>query len=281
MVATALVVLASFSSSPIPGFTVHEDLKPVPLCRALESIKPGDQIPVVVSGVYSVDYLYDPEQLECSLDIDPVTCVEFAPSLELPTEFTSMVRGYDSSRVLVKFRGVLHGPRLVAAAVEPSESPKARMFARMAASNNLRYCGHRFRTKLVVESILFFGPVPADTPWPDQRQEAENQPVPIEMALPAYPARARMIDYEGVVLVAVTVAAGEVTKAEVQFGDPVLVHEAVTNVQTWRFAPDVNTSFTVEYDFHLEDRARAEGGNPSLEMRLPTYVRVTGQRINF
>jgi len=281
MLSAAFLVLSTLSFSSVQPFAFHEQLRPVALCRALERVQPGDQIPVVVSGVYAVDYLYDPEELECRLDIDPFTCVELAPSLEVPPEFTSLHRDYESFRVRVTFRGTLFGPQLVAAAVEPSRSIKARLLKRMAAANNLRYCGNRYRTKLVVESILFYGPVPDDTPWPMQRQEPRVEPAPVEMTLPEYPPGARMIDYEGVVLVAVTVVAGEVTQAEVQFGDPALVHEAVTNVQTWRFSPDVSTTFTVEYDFRLENRPRGSGGNAALEMRLPGYVRVTGQRINF
>ena len=146
----------------------------------------------------------------------------------------------------------------------------------MAASNNLRYCAHHFSTKLVVDTILSFGSVADDVPWPAQREEVQNESMPTEMALPVYPPPARMIDYEGVVLVAVTVAAGEVTKAEVQFGDPVLVEEALANVRTWRFSPDVNTSFSVTYEFRFEKRPMNEGRNPVLEMRLPFYLKVTG-----
>ncbi len=100
------------------------------------------------------------------------------------------------------------------------------------------------------------------------------------MVLPKYPPIARNIDYEGVALVAVTVVDGEVTEAQMQFGDAVLVQEVLANVQTWRFAPDVSTNFTVEYDFQLENRTVSQGQNPRFEMSLPTYVRVIGARGN-
>ncbi len=55
-----------------------------------------------------------------------------------------------------------------------------------------------------------------------------------------------------------------------------LAREAIANVKTWRFQPEVNDAFTVEYEFRCEQRPMSEGGNPKLEMRLPFYVKVTG-----
>ncbi|MCP4686183.1 MAG: hypothetical protein GY867_12160 [bacterium] len=75
---------------------------------------------------------------------------------------------------------------------------------------------------------------------------------------------------QGTVIIAVT------TLAEVQFGDPVLIEEALANVRTWRFSLDVNTSFSVEYEFRFEKRPMNAGKNPALEMRLPFYVEVIG-----
>jgi TonB family protein len=132
-----------------------------------------------------------------------------------------------------------------------------------------------------VNAVEHFGPVPDEIPWRGERERVKDEPVPVEMVLPIYPPIARNVDYEGVVLVAVTVEAGEVTNANIQFGDAVLVTEVLANVRTWRFAPDVSTTFTVEYDFRLEKRAASEGGNARLEMRLPQYVRVTGRSHDF
>jgi hypothetical protein len=273
---TSLLIFASLSSLASSVTAQHEDLTPVPLCRALESIEPGDEIQVVVSGIYAVDYFYDPEERYCRLDICPQTCVEFAPEVAVPEDLRHIHDDLESKGVLAEFRGILYGPPDVP--IPPFLSSVSTAH-RALARNSVRklYCGNRYRTKLVVESILSFGPVPEETPWPEERERPEDEPIPVEMALPKYPPIARNIDYEGVALVAVTVVAGEVTDAQIQFGDAVLVTEVLANVQTWRFASNVSASFTVEYDFRLEKRTIGEGGNARLEMRLPHYVRVTGR----
>ncbi len=91
-----------------------------------------------------------------------------------------------------------------------------------------------------------------------------------------YPPAARALGAQGMVIVAATVSAGEVNATAVQFGDPVLIEEALANVRTWRFLSDVNTSFSVEYEFRLEKRPMNEGRNPAIELHLPFYVKVTG-----
>jgi hypothetical protein len=281
MLRTALVLaLASFLSPASFASGPHGGLRPVPLCRALQSIEPGDQIEVVVSGIFTADYLYDPDERYCQLDICPQTCVEFSPGFALPEEFRILHDGLESKGVLVRFRGILYGPPDVPI---PPFLPSVSTDHRALARNSTRklHCGNRYRTKLVVEAIESFGPVSEDVPWPDQRDRLEDEPVPVEMALPKYPPIARKIDYEGVALVAVTVVAGEVTDAQIQFGDAVLVSEVLANVRTWRFASDVTTSLTVEYDFRLEKRTVSQGKNPRFEMRLPTYVKVIGASDEF
>ena len=247
----------------------------VPLCKALESVRPGDQIPVVVSGVYAVDYLYDPSVPRCQLYVMPLTCVEFAPGVALPPKFAAEL--LDGHRIRATFQGVLYGPKLVADVVGPSASIRARLFGRWAAAYTLRYCSHQFRTKLVVQSILALESATDDIPVPEQFGFAKGQPVPVAMEVPRYPDRARMIDYEGTVLVLVEVEAGVVKSAGVEFGDPVLVDEVIQNVRTWRFAPDVTFSFEVKYEFRLEKRTPSEGEAPKVELRLPEYVSVTGR----
>jgi len=251
-----------------------EGLTPVSLCRALESIEPGKQIPVVVSGIYAMNYLYDPEEPVCRLTVQRSTCVEFSPELDSLPEFDALHKEF--LRVYVTFRGILHGPQVVPE-VNDTSLP---LGARLTAANSAGYCPNNFyRTLLVVEAILSFGPVPEEVPWHPRAYEEDfpqDRPFPIEMALPKYPPAARALDAQGVVIVAVTVSAGEVTLAEVQYGDPVLIEEAVEHVRSWRFSTDVNTSFSVEYEFRLEKRPMNEGRNPVIEMRLPFYVKVIG-----
>lgn len=246
--------------------------KPIPLCRALERLEPRDQIPVVVSGIYAMDYFYDPEEPECRLNVEPRTCVEFSEGLHRPPEFDSLHR--ESLRVFATFSGILYG-----SAFDPqSKNPNIPFPGRLAAVNH-RYCANLNPTKLVVSSILGFDQVPVDEPWQGSSPsygKISSQPYPIEMELPVYPVVARNLRVEGFVILSVQVTSGEVAEVEVQFGDPELVKQAAANVQTWHFSEDVTTTLTVEYEFRLEKRPASEGVNPSLEMRLPSYVLVTG-----
>ncbi|MCP4539503.1 MAG: TonB family protein [Chloroflexi bacterium] len=267
-----LCVLAFALSTTTPAMILPEGLKSVPLCRALESIEQGDQIPVVVSGIYAVDFLYDPEEPVCQLTVQPNTCVEFSPTLDRPPEFNALHKEY--LRVYVTFRGILYG----AQAVPEIRDTSLPLGARLAAANNAGYCANNIdRTKLVVEAIISFSPVPREVPWHPisyEKDFPQDRPFPIAMALPKYPPAARALDAQGIVIVGVTVSAGEVTRAEVQYGDPVLIEEALANVRTWRFSPEVNTSFSVDYEFRFEKRPMNEGRNPALEMRLPYFVKV-------
>lgn len=256
----------------------QDDLVPVPLCLALENIGYGDEIPIILSGVYFPDYLDDPGD-RCRLQVTDSTCVEFAPGVVVPPEFEEILEDYFSHGVLGVFRGVLHGPphpRSVELA--PEDSYFVKMLDRWVAGSCPLYCEHQYRTKFVVEEILSFGPVPEDLTRSDGNTIIEDPPMPVSMELPEYPIQAVGARYEGAVILVVTVEDGGVTKVEVQFGDPFVVHEAFTNVQTWRFASDVNTRFAIKYDFRLERRAIGEDANPAYEMRLPSYIRVIGSR---
>ncbi len=91
--------------------TPSRELKPIPLCRALERLEAGDQIPVVVSGIYAVGNFYDPAELACRSNIDPTTCIEFSPELLRPPDFDVFYRKL--LRVYATFEGILHGGRSV------------------------------------------------------------------------------------------------------------------------------------------------------------------------
>ncbi len=245
----------------------------VPLCRALERLGPGDQVPVIVSGVYAVNYFYDPEKPKCRLDVDPSVCVEFSPDLERPAKFDAFHR--KALRVFATFSGVLHG-RVTSPEIGDPNLPAS---ARVAAVNRSRHCGYQYRSKLVVNSILDFEKVPRRFPWRrSSRGGTESPPFPLDMALPAYPDFALALQSEGSVLIRATIQGGAVGDASIQYGDPVLAEEAAANLKTWRFESSVSTSLVVEYDFRLESRPVAEGKNPEYEMRLPHYIKIIGAR---
>lgn len=141
----------------------------VSLCAALGSIHRGERIPVVVSGVYGFQYLYDPADLSCKWDVDPTTCVEFAPGFDPPEHFWELYR--DSNRVFVIFQGTLHGPGLDA----EMRDPDFPVTARLAAADRTMHCGW-YRTKLVVESVVDFRSVSPSVPWPAAERVEANSP---------------------------------------------------------------------------------------------------------
>jgi hypothetical protein len=87
----------------------------VRLCEALDRIKPGDRLPVVMTGIYVVAYehqfFYDPLQPTCYTNVQPYTWVEFSPDLILPSSMRTRLK--NSGRVHLTLRGELYGPKPV------------------------------------------------------------------------------------------------------------------------------------------------------------------------
>jgi TonB family protein len=249
--------------------------KKVPLCEALEEIKPGEILSVEVMGVYEVDYefgvFFDPEHQHCTWDVDPTTWVEFASNVPRPNLLERLLEG--SRRARVTFRGKLYGP----GAVLPDDPalPYAAALANRFA--HTRY-GHlnSHRTQLVVEEIGDVAEVPRNTPWEWGGKPQEPQPAcPVRMDIPAYPEVARKHGFAGTVVLEVTVREGAVTSVTIRSGDRVLSSEAVKNVRTWKFEPDTSTVFSTSFEFQLERRRTGESGATRVELSLPAMVRIT------
>lgn len=270
---TAVLLLVNLSWV----FTLDADLAPVPLCRALESVQPGDKIPIIVRGIYAVDYLYSLDLEHCESEEIPQTCVEFSPDVELSRDFEKLHDSLESGRVAVTFLGILYGPQRPEVPPVATDVPvEHRRWARNSMSK--WYCGNRFTTKLIVKSVLSYEAAALDVPWPGQNQPSNGVPPPISIAIPRYPPIARNVEYEGVVLVAVTISDGKVVDAQAQFGDDLLVKETLENVKSWRFEPGVQGKFTVEYDYRLENALDDDELNEIVELRLPKYIRIVGRR---
>ena len=256
-----------------PSFA-RQEAAAVPLCLALMNLETGSRIPVTVEGIYTMSFLYDPEDPDCDLTSRASTCVEFSPDLARPPEFDAL--RHEDLRVYATFHGTLYGPER-SSAVQDTSLP---LGARIAASNSALYCpNNSHRTKLVVDSILAFTKVPEKVPWHPRAYRKDfppSPPVPVHLAPPQFPQPARALEIEGVVLVRVEVLAGKVVRTDVLFGDPVLVDEAVANLLTWSFSEDVNTSFTSRFEYRLERRALNEDENPKIELHLPENIRVIG-----
>ena len=249
----------------------------VSLCDALERIQPGDKIPVVVSGIYVKYYLFDPDEPVCRMDIERSTCIEFASDIQIPDRFSILHDDPTNLGMFVTFFGTLHGPPVASIPKpDPSFSSLQQSLVRFSKLPRL-YCGAAARrTKLVVESILDYSPGPDISEWEPSRRVPREDPMPVSLSMPSYPHFARKLDAEGFVLIDAEVVNGQVTVARAKFGEAIFVDEALRNISTWRFDPEVTTNLTVEYEFRLEKRTFDEGRNPRYEMRLPDSIRIIG-----
>jgi len=93
--------------------------------------------------------------------------------------------------------------------------------------------------------------------------------------VPMYPQLARTARIFGTVQVRVTVKDGKVVSTEVQSGHPMLAPATVENIQTWRFHPLVNATFTTKFTYQLETKKPLDPQNPKVELQLPLLVKIT------
>ena len=90
-----------------------------------------------------------------------------------------------------------------------------------------------------------------------------------------YPQLARTARISGTVQVQVTVKDGKVVNTTVKSGPPMLGSAAVENIQTWRFHPLVNATFTTKFIYQIETKEALDPQNPTVELQLPLLVRIT------
>jgi hypothetical protein len=102
-------------------------------------------------------------------------------------------------------------------------------------------------------------------------------PILQESALPVYPPIGRAARITGKVVVAVTVSGGKVTGTEVKSGPRLLAGGAVANLQTWRFASDVNGTFPDSYAISGDETDNPT--NPRVEMLPSLDVNITARPV--
>jgi TonB family protein len=250
------------------------------LCAALQSVDRGQELRLVVSGVYVVDFetqiLLDPNQVSCDEDVQPRTWVEFAEGVESPPLLTKLL--HEKHRAYVTLEGTLFGP-------PPLEPDDLRLPDKWSASYRLRGTGYghmnAFRTKMVVNRVDAAARVPESMLVGAERSPSS----PLHRAtdllhadLPTYPYGARLAGLEGEVEVEVTLKDGKVVGTRViAAGDRALAAAAVENIQTWRFSPDISETFTTRFVYVL-DRRFGQLSSQKIELDIPTLVRITAPR---
>ncbi len=93
--------------------------------------------------------------------------------------------------------------------------------------------------------------------------------------MPIYPQLARTARIFGTVEVQVTVKDGKVVNTEMKSGPPLLVQATVENIQSWRFYPLVNATFTTKFVYQLETKEALDPQNPRVELQLPLRAKIT------
>lgn len=93
--------------------------------------------------------------------------------------------------------------------------------------------------------------------------------------VPMYPQLARTARIFGTVEMQVTVKDGKVVNTKVKSGPPVLVQATVENIQSWRFYPLVNATFTTKFVYQLETKETLDPQNPRVELQLPLLAKIT------
>ena len=96
--------------------------------------------------------------------------------------------------------------------------------------------------------------------------------------IPLYPGMAKVARIGGTVRVKVTVNHGEVTNTSVLSGAaPILEDAATSNIKTWKFLPDLTTTFVTTFVYVIDKHETSSPENPLIEMKLPKLVKLTAR----
>ena len=256
----------------ITGCTTATPAKHVQLCEVLARVKPGEQIPVIVSGVVvsgpEIQVLFDPEEPACRENVQPATWLEFDGGANV----ADINRVLSAGRARVVVRGVLHGPRTI-----PDDARANPAIAARARAHNRRY-GHlsAFRTQLVVERVLSAEPASVSNEADWNAVPVSGEAIVISASAPTYPELARAAGVTGDVRLLITITNGNVSSVEVESGDRLLAQAAADNAKSWRFADATNGTIQATFSYRLERRAAGANLNPRVELSLPRRVTIIG-----
>jgi hypothetical protein len=237
----------------------------LPLCDLQRTAKQGEQRSVQVGGIYITGF-------EGSVLTD-AACPDQSTWVELDLKSAANKEQLRSildtaGKADVVFEGEFYGPGM--------PSPNLPEGVRKSYQPGWGHLG-AFKTKLVVHAIQSVKPVPADHPGSADL----SGPLPILQgaALPVYPPIGRAASVAGKVVVEITVSGGQVTATEVKSGPRLLTGGTVANLQTWRFASDVNGKFTVTYTYVMSDEETDSPTNPTVEMLPSLDVKITAHPV--
>lgn len=288
----ALILLAAIIGTLSSGPLCAENDRPVAqvqgivvdLCDALAAVGPGDRLPVVIDGVFWIgpehQAFYDRTTPECDSDIQPLAWVEFDRSYKEPPELAKLIK--KDHRARVTFTGELWGP----ARYPPDDlSLPPGISYRNRAGSPGRYGHHfKYRTKLVVFEASNVQSLPDGAPWPPRSFALPRSPFPTatRAEIPTvYPERAAYLGISGDVVVEVELKIGNVISTKVVSGDRLLVQETLDVINTWKFDPSAQATFTTTFSYRFEDNLPSTTTSVRVYTELPVRVEVIAPRSNW
>jgi hypothetical protein len=229
-----------------------------PLCDLQRTARQGEHRPVQISGIYSAGF--EGSVLTDAACPSQYTWVELdLKSTANKEKLRSMLNKAGKAEVV--FEGEFYGPGMpdpkLPEAIRKSYQPG---WGHLAA----------FKTKLVVHAIRNVKAAPDQT-----SSTIEALPTIAGAAVPFYPPLARLARVYGTVEVLVAVSNGEVVNAEAKSGHKLLVQATTDNIKTWRFASEVNATFTTKFIYQLDPGSANPPGNSKIELELPSLVKIT------
>jgi hypothetical protein len=235
------------------------------LCDLQRTAKQGEHRPVQVGGIYSNGF--EMGVLTDAACPSEHTWVEL--DLQSPTNKETLRSMLDTAaQADVVFEGEFYGPG--------TPDPNLPESIRKSYQPGWGHLG-AFKTKLVVHAIQSVKPVPAD--HPASADASHEVPILQGAALPVYPPIGRAASVTGKVIVELTVSGGKVTSTEVKSGARLLAGGTEANVKTWRFASDVNGTYTVTYTYAISGSETDDQTNPTVEMLPSLDVNITARPV--
>lgn len=132
----------------------------------------------------------------------------------------------------------------------------------------------RYRLGLVLGLVFLLSPA-----HPTASQKTENQkqdePTVVDFEEMRYPLAARLKHSEGVVVIQVKLSKdGKVLGTDALSGPKDLIPDSLSNVKTWRFAPNSHDSAIGVYWFHIEGLCHGYGSS-QFAFFASNFARVT------
>ena len=112
-----------------------------------------------------------------------------------------------------------------------------------------------------------------------QQSPITNLPVVTNLSIPTYPRIALLAHIQGVVKIRVTADATRVSGFDEEIGPPMLLKAAEENLRTWEFRDHHQETFTVIFEYRIEEPDQCAIGDSTAILQLPVKALITANGI--